>query len=123
MGTKMAIKSDKMTPFGGIFYVLNQFDRFISRTVDTELGLRCVSFGYQYSEIFRALFSIFLCGGTRIKGLPVHIENRDGNTNVRFMQEETLLIGVFLLMIGTWRMNKLYVIIMTVALVNVSSVR
>ena len=45
----ISIKSQKITPFGGIFHVMD----YIGPVVDGELGLRCTTFGYQYSEIAR----------------------------------------------------------------------
>ena len=48
---KISIKSEKITPFGGIFHVREQFSRFVGPVIDKVLGLRCTSFGYQYSEI------------------------------------------------------------------------
>ena len=48
---KVRIKSEKITPFGGIFHVKEHFSRFVGPVIDKVLGLRCTSFGYQYSEI------------------------------------------------------------------------
>ena len=48
---KIQIKSERLTPFGGLF----------------SIGLRCRSFGYQYSEIIRSLMSIYFCGGSCIE--------------------------------------------------------
>ena len=48
---KVSIKSEKITPFGGIFHVRELFSRFVGPVIDKELGLRCTSFGYQYGEI------------------------------------------------------------------------
>lgn len=95
MNTKIAIKSDKLTPFGGIFYVLDQFDRFIGRRVDTELGLRCAFYGYQYSEIFRALFSVFLCGGTRIEDINAYLkDDLLSRPNTKVPSSDTILKGI-----------------------------
>ena len=52
---KIQIKSEKLTPFGGIFSIMEQFDSTLSSVIDSDLGLRCKSFGYQYSEIIRSL--------------------------------------------------------------------
>ena len=49
--TKISIKSEKLTPFGGIFHVRELFSRYVGSVIDKELGLRCPSFRYQYSEI------------------------------------------------------------------------
>ena len=48
---KVRIKSEKITPFGGIFHVKEHFSRFVGPVIDKVQGLRCTSFGYQYSEI------------------------------------------------------------------------
>ena len=37
---KVSIKSEKITPFGGIFFVLDKFDRILSSVIDFHLGLR-----------------------------------------------------------------------------------
>ena len=37
---KVQIKSEKITPFGGIFFVLDKFDRILSSVIDSHLGLR-----------------------------------------------------------------------------------
>ena len=47
--TKVQIKSDKLTPFGGIFPIMEHFDALLSKTIDSTLGLHCKSYGYQYS--------------------------------------------------------------------------
>ena len=52
--TNISIKSQKITPFGGIFHVMEKFDHHIGPVVDGELVFRCTTFGYQYSEIARA---------------------------------------------------------------------
>lgn len=54
---KIQIKSEKLTPLGGIFSIMEQFDSTLSSVIDPTLGLRCRSFGYQYSEIIRSLMS------------------------------------------------------------------
>ena len=50
---KVSIKSEKITPFGGIFHVRELFSRYMAPIIDKVLGLRCASYGYQYSEIIR----------------------------------------------------------------------
>ena len=44
---KVQIKSERITPFGGIFQVREQFSRYVGPVIDKVLGLRCTSFGYQ----------------------------------------------------------------------------
>ena len=72
---KIQIKSEKLTPFGGIFSIMEQFDSTLSSVIDSTLGLRCSSFGYQYSEIVRSLMSIYSCGGSCIEDITTHLKN------------------------------------------------
>ena len=65
--TKVQQKSEKITAFGGIFFVLDKFDSILSSVIDSHLGLRSTLIGYQYSEIIRAIFSVFCCGGDCIE--------------------------------------------------------
>ena len=60
---KINKKSEKLTPFGGIFHVRELFSRYVSPVVDKVLGSRCTSLGYQYSEIVGSLSSFYFCGG------------------------------------------------------------
>ena len=43
---KVQIKSEKLTPFGGIFSIMEQFDSTLSSVIDSTLGLRCRSFHF-----------------------------------------------------------------------------
>ena len=55
---KVAIKSEKLSPFGGIFSIMEQFDSMLSPIIDQTLGQRCLSIiGYQNSEIVRWILS------------------------------------------------------------------
>lgn len=63
MTTKIAIKSGSMTPFGGLFYAMDEFSRLgLDNLIDKYLGLRSSCIGYQYSEIISNLFWIYYCG-------------------------------------------------------------
>ena len=48
---KISIKSEKITPLGGIFHVREQFSRFVGPVIDKVLGLRCTSYGYQSARL------------------------------------------------------------------------
>ena len=52
---KVQQKSEIITAFGGIFFVLEKFDSILSSVIDSHLGLRSRLIGYQYSEIIRAV--------------------------------------------------------------------
>lgn len=70
---KIQIKYEKLTPFGGIFPIMEQFDSMLSSVIDSALGLRCEHYGYQYSEIIRSLMSIYFCGGSCIEDVTAHL--------------------------------------------------
>ena len=70
---KISIKSDKLTPFGGIFLIMEQFDALLSPIIDYTLGLRSKLSGYQYSEIIRSLMCVYFCGGSSIEDVSTHL--------------------------------------------------
>ena len=70
---KIQIKSERLTPFGGLFSIMEQFDSTLSSVIDSTLCLRCGSFGYQCSEIIRSLMSIYFCGGSCIEYVTTHL--------------------------------------------------
>ena len=72
---KVQQKSEKISAFGGIFFVLDKFDRILSSVIDSHLGLRSTQTGYQYSEITRAVFSVFCCGGTCMEDLNLYLKD------------------------------------------------
>ena len=45
---KVQQKSEKISAFGGIFFVLDKFDRILSSVIDSHLGLRSKLIGYIY---------------------------------------------------------------------------
>ena len=70
---KVQIKSEKLTPFGGIFSIMEQFDALLAQTIDSTLGLRCTLFGYQYSEILRSLMCVYLVVAHVLRIFPTHL--------------------------------------------------
>ena len=70
---KIQIKSEKITPFGGIFPIMECFDRLLGQTIDSTLGLRSRLIGYQYSEIIRSLMCVYFCGGSCIEDVTKHL--------------------------------------------------
>ena len=70
---KVAIKSEKLSPFGGTFSIMEQFDSNLSSVIDSTLGMRCRLYGYQYSEIIRSLMSVYFCGGSCIEDVTTHL--------------------------------------------------
>ena len=53
---KVQIKFEKLTPFGGIFSILEQIDALLAQTIDSILGLGCTLYDYQYSGFVVWLF-------------------------------------------------------------------
>lgn len=52
---------------------MEQFDTLLSRTIDSTLGLRCKSFGYQSSEIVRSLMCVYFCGDSCVEDVGSHL--------------------------------------------------
>ena len=55
---KVCKKSEIVTAFGGIFFVLNKFDSILSSVIDSHLGLRSTLIGYQYSKDGTAFYTL-----------------------------------------------------------------
>ena len=70
---KVQIKYEKITPFRGIFHVREQLSRFVDPVIDEVLGLRCTSYGYQYSEIAGSLVSVYFCGDNCVEDVTSHL--------------------------------------------------
>ncbi len=49
---KVSKKSEKITAFGGIFFVLDIFDRILFSVIDSHLGLRSTLTGYQSARLY-----------------------------------------------------------------------
>ena len=92
---KIQIKSERLTPFGGLFSIMEQFDSTLSSVIDSTLGLRCRSFGYQYSEIIRSLMSIYFCGGSCIEDVTTHLMNHlSFHPTLRTCSSDTILRAI-----------------------------
>ena len=92
---KLQIKSEKLTPFGGIFSIMEQFDSTLSSVIDSTLGLRCGSFGYQYSEIICSLMSIYFCGSSCIEDITTHLMNHLSlHPTLRTCSSDTILRAI-----------------------------
>ena len=92
---KVSIKSEKITPFGGIFHVREHFSRFVGLVIDKVLGLRCTSFGYQYSEIVRSLSSVYFCGDNCVEDVTSHLmPHLSLHPTLRTCSSGTILRGI-----------------------------
>lgn len=93
MATKIEIKSDKITPFGGIFSVIREFSP-IERLFDSELGLRVKTFGYQYGEIMRAMMCNYFCGGDRMEDIKIYQPGIEYMPGMKLCSPDTMLRAI-----------------------------
>ena len=92
---KVQQKSEKITAFGGIFFVLDKFGSILSSVIDSHLGLRSTLIGYQYSEIIRAIFSVFCCGGDCMEDLNLYLKDvLTERPHTRVPSADTVLRGI-----------------------------
>ena len=84
---KIQIKSEKLTSFGGIFPIMEKFDRMLSHTIGSTLGLRSKVYGYQYSEIIRSLMCVYFCGGSCVEDVSSHLMENDYTSTDRDIVE------------------------------------
>lgn len=93
---KLAIKYENIVPYGGIFYVMDEFKRTgLDNLVDSRLGKRCASYGYQYSDILLALFCIYLCGGDHIEDITTSLGKYLGTApDARIPSSDTIARGL-----------------------------
>ena len=98
---KVQIKSEKLTPFGGIFSIMEQFDSMLSPIIDQTLGQRCRSIiGYQYSEIIRSLMSVYFCGGSCVEDVTSHLmRHLSYHPTLRTCSSDTILRAIKELMV------------------------
>ena len=76
MGVKIQKLTDSVSPFAGVSFVNALFNKSgLSNLIDTELGLRVQTFGYQYSEIIRNLSNVFISGGNCIEDIGTHLKD------------------------------------------------
>ena len=62
---KVNIKSEKITPFGGIYYASKAFYALsLDKVINGTLGVRSSTYnGYQWDEVMSTMSDVFLCGG------------------------------------------------------------
>ena len=92
---KVHIKSEKVTPFGGIFSMMELFDALLSKTIDSTLGIRSTLIGYQYSEIIRSLMCVYFCGGTCVEDVSTHLmRHLSAHPTLRTCSADTILRAI-----------------------------
>ena len=89
------IKSEKLTSFGGIFPIMEKFDRMLSHTIESTLSLRSKVYGYQYSEIIRSLMCVYFCGGSCVEDVSSHLmETLCLHPHLRTCRADTILRAI-----------------------------
>ena len=65
--------SKNITPFAGIFFVNDAFNRCgFRKLIDRELGYRISTKGYSYGNLFCNFFNLFLSGGECVEDIQQH---------------------------------------------------
>jgi len=71
--TKVQKISKNITPFAGIYFVNDEFNRSgIRKLIDNQLGNRASSKGYTYGNLFCNFFNLFLSGGECAEDIQKH---------------------------------------------------
>ena len=71
------------------------FSRFAGPVIDKVLGLRCTSYGYQYSEIVASLSSVYFCGGDCVEDVTNHLmPHLSLHPTLRTCSSDTILRGI-----------------------------
>ena len=72
-----------------------QFSRYVGPVIDKVLGLRCTSYGYQYSEIVGSLSSVYFCGGDCVEDVTSHLmPHLSLHPIMRTCSSDTILRGI-----------------------------
>ena len=82
---KVNIKSEKLTPFGEIYYASKAFYALLlDKVINGTLGVRSSTYnGYQWDETMSAIFDVFLCGGDCVEDV---IRTVDGNCRIFYIR-------------------------------------
>ena len=92
---KLQKKSESVTPFAGISFVIEVFNICgLSTIIDNNLGIRCLS-SCQYSEICTGWFSVFFSGGDVAEDINCHLrESLSTIPDNRVPSADTLFRGI-----------------------------
>ena len=73
----------------------DKFDALLGDVIDRILGVRNTSTGYQYSEIIRALFSVYFCGGDCMEDINLFLRSElSDRPNTRVPSSDTVLRAI-----------------------------
>ena len=75
--------------------MLDKFDALLGDVIDRVLGIRSTSFGYQYSEIIRSIFALFMCGGDVTEDINLFLRSElSDRPNTRVPSSDTVLRAI-----------------------------
>ncbi|MDO9153529.1 MAG: IS1380 family transposase [Paludibacter sp.] len=73
---KIQKNSSTVSPFSGIAFVNNEFNKSgMCQLIDKELGRRQSTKGYTYSNVIKNLSHVFYCGGDCAEDIQTHVGN------------------------------------------------
>ena len=89
---KVNIKSEKITPFGGIYYASKAFYLLsLDKVINGTLGARSSTYnGYQWNEIMSALSDVFLCGGDCVEDVNRSESHLRASPEIRIPTSHTI---------------------------------
>ena len=89
---KLVIKSDNITPFGGLYSIFNRFSASgLRETIDSHLGRRSGDpKAFTYADVFGSLFGSYLCGGDCIEDVMDIKPFWDGHESIRIASSDTI---------------------------------
>ena len=71
------------------------YSRYVGPVIDKVLGLRCTSYGYQYSEIVGSQSSVYFCGGDCVEDVTSHLmPHLSLHPTIRTCSSDTILRGI-----------------------------
>jgi len=87
------VKSSKISPFGGINYVLNEFERLrIRELVNNELPPLPKQVRYSWYDLLASYWSVFFCGGDCAEDLSINLkEGLNGNPFINVSSPDRVL--------------------------------
>jgi len=88
--------STNVSPFSGISFVNNEFDKVgMSQLIDSELGMRVKTVGFSYSDIIKNLGNVFYSGGDCAEDIQTHLgKHLKSIPNNHVPSADTILRGI-----------------------------
>lgn len=94
MTTKVVIKNQTLTSFGGIYHIEDEYTRLFADIIDHDLGLRSKLSGFQYNEILRALTMVYFCGGDHLEDITKLCPDLRLRPDARIPSSDTIARGL-----------------------------